>query len=372
MTPFPSEVKMNKHGQFGIKPIKFTRTEYKGADGSNALNIDYSLSKLITQNILYIAYRQPISIPEIAKQLSAPRNVVEEEIEFIEKNGFMINTSADNYLTNMLLHDYTLEVEEELHKIYTRAAMEICDKYVPSLFAVPSIVPIDNDFYMWSLITFACSRKCFIPDLNQQLEPFYVKRKDGSKNLAYATVLKDYKYSYRHDLYRCYGDKDFTIAPEIFPFRVWQFNSYYSDRADGKIASSFAGFPDLYDFIHNRLENDPDKEERMERIIRNGLVTNNEINIIVIKKSLKDFTDLLPAMSDELVELNHELDRQVYELCKTQYPLQMQDLFSVFCKNTLNTGGVKTRILEMLLQKGVLKPLTEHQKKTVNMIMFLE
>ena len=384
---------MNIQGQFGIKPIKFTNTEYKGTDGANALYIDYSLSKLITQNILYIAYRKPISISEIAKLLSTPRSVVEEEIDFLAKYGFIINTNADNYLTNMLLHDYSHEVQEKLHNIYTKAAIEVCDKYIPYFFRsgdlrspqsvgnafIRSDISTTN-FLNWSMITFACCRKLIIPDITRQLEPFYIKRKDGGLNLTYATVLKDFKYTYNYDLYRYYGDTDFTIAPEIFPFRVWQFNTFYSNRPDGKIASAFAGFPDLYDFMHNRLENDPDKEERIKRIVSNGLIVaaisdrqnKYETNTIVLNKSFKNFLDNLPEIPVELVDFNHSLDNQVYELCKTQYPEQMQDLFSVFCKNTINSGGVITRVLEILLNKGILKPLTENQKKTVNMIMFLE
>jgi len=379
---------MNKKGQFAIRPVKFTSTEYKGSGGANFLNMDYSLSKLLTQNILYIAYREPITISEIAKSLSTPRSVIEEDIDFLEKNGFMINTSADNYLTNMLLHDFSQEVQEELHKIYTRAAKKVCDKYIPMLcdvatqLNVPQICQFEKEYdfnlFLWSTIAFACSRKYLLLDVDKHIEKFYVTRTDSSHNLAYATVLKDHKHSYLSDLYRSYGDRDFTIGTsEMYPFRVWLYNTCYSNRHDGVISSAYAGFPELYDFMHNRLENDPDKDECMEKLITNGLIlpqasNKYRVNTIVIKRSLKEFSDLLPSMPDDLVTLNQELDSQVYELCKSQYPSQMQELFYVFCKNTLNSGGVKTRVLEQLLQKGILKPLIENQKKTVNVIMFLE
>ncbi|MCL2063726.1 MAG: hypothetical protein FWG98_05075 [Candidatus Cloacimonetes bacterium] len=381
---------MNRTGQLAIKPIKFTCPEYIGIDGTNFFNIDYSLAKLLTQNILYSAYREPLSISEIAKLLSTHRTVIEEDIDFLVKNGFMLNISADNYLTNILLHDLSFEAQEKLHKIYSKVAKDICDKYVPALFDIGKelfrsldlIIPNnDFNFWLWSVIAFACSRKHIIPDLYQQIEKFFVSRKDGGHNLVYATVLKKHKFNFNFDLYQSYGDRDFTIgASEMYPFRIWLYNTYYSNRPDGKIASAFAGFPELYDFINNRLENDPDKDECIERLLSNGLIVkaleNNkndyDINAIAIKMSLNDFSDLLPAMPNEFIDINHELDRHIYDLCKTQYPPQMQDLFHVFCKNTINSCGVKTRVLELLLQKGVLKPLTANQKRTVNMLMFLD
>ena len=253
MINYQIEDSMYKKGHFGIKPIKFTNIEYKGSDGGSVLYIDYSLSKLLTQNILYIAYREPISVGEIAKLFSVHRAVIEEEIYFLKENGFMINTSADNYLTNMLLFDVSLETQEELHRLYTNAAEIVCDKYVPVIIdkikeiinSTDYFIPNDDlNFFLWSAVSFSCSRKLIFPD-QSLLEPFYVTRKDGSKNIIYATVLKDYRYSNNYELYQNYEDTEFYInSNEHYLFRVWLFNSYYDNRKKGKTSLYFAGLPD--------------------------------------------------------------------------------------------------------------------------------
>ncbi|MCM1166249.1 MAG: hypothetical protein NC401_09615, partial [Ruminococcus sp.] len=69
-------------------------------------------------------------------------------------------------------------------------------------------------------------------------------------------------------------------------------------------------------------------------------------------------------ISDELREYADKLDGEIFDLMKNAYPEHIQPLVkAVFCTETLGNPDIIPRCVEKLLEKGLLSPLTDIQRK---------
>ena len=94
--------------------------------------------------------------------------------------------------------------------------------------------------------------------------------------------------------------------------------------------------------------------------------------MIVTSLSSEDFLNLLPAISEELKLIRKELGDKMFKIDKMQYPPHMRDLIRTASANSLASPATRTRVLEQLVAKGTLKPLSDIQKHSVNTIMFCD
>ena len=418
---------MNDKRFLGMKPTHFRSLGYVGSTGSDWRIIDYSISKLVSQNILYAAYHNPKTINEISDMVGAEISLIEDQIHFFEKHGFMDKISHDLYITNMLLHDFSKEVCEEKHKIYNQYAMMICDKYIQLLLqwivdggkGIGGIVPVRNlhegtassymdtfmlstsisscdlaermnafptdrgiyvpendlNFLLWTMISFALNHKLF--DVKQQdiIPDFCIKRYDGSEFNVFATVEKNMDLSYKRDLYQYSGPYTFGFDKKAYPFSVWIYNTYYDDRDIDWVQVLQKKFVYLYFYMTGKIDKTMANSFPFDSMLKHGLLCEKQPlspNVIISKMTYEDIKNDLPNIPEELLGLNDEFAEKIYNLCKAEYPEHMIDLAHVFYQNHLASGEVITRVFEILLKNNVLKPLTDAQKMTVNMIMFLD
>ena len=422
---------MIEKGQFSLKPIRFTSIEYFGEIGTEQLNTDYILSKLITQNILYSAYHQPKTIPEIAEILAIEPSIVEEEITFLESNGFINKISANKYLTSMFIVDLSDEISEELHQFYSEYAREICEKYVPLLMengkwkmdsfqhrevssnsasysasyislepteytetktqrniSVISVLSLKNlcvknfyipendiNFLMWSIFMFACDHRLSFPTLENELKNYQIIRNCGEANIAFTSLYKEHKLSYIREKYYTNGSiEHYYTLSELWPVRVWVYNTYYDDRQHGWGRSVSVDPAYLYHFIASKLNDKSKYNDIFEGLYKKGYLVSRDdsdyVNMVILSMTSEDLKNVLPPLSNELQALRRELDEKVYDLVKNQFPKQVKEQIDLLYKCCISKNEVLIRVLEQLLLNGVLKPITDIQKKTVNMIMF--
>ncbi|MCL2065790.1 MAG: hypothetical protein FWG98_15660, partial [Candidatus Cloacimonetes bacterium] len=230
---------MTEKGIYSIKPIKLTDIEYLGNLGTDAIQTDYILSKLITQNILYSAYHKPLTISEIAEKLSIEPFIAEEEVNFLAKNGFMEKIAAEKYQTNMYIADIPDETSEIMHALYVKFAENICKNYIPLVFEQlkdydpKRFYTPNNDFnfLMWAMSMFACNKKIENLEAESKLNQHFVIRADGTENIAYTALVKDFNNSFNKEIYKSYlaVEHEFT-AEDLYPIKTWQFNTYYDNR----------------------------------------------------------------------------------------------------------------------------------------------
>jgi hypothetical protein len=88
--------------------------------------------------------------------------------------------------------------------------------------------------------------------------------------------------------------------------------------------------------------------------------------------SKDDFTNKLPAISDEIRAVCKEVDNEVFAIRKVHYPPHMQELCRIRFSDNLALDENRVRILEQLTAAGTLKPLTAAQKLSVNTILFCD
>ena len=391
---------MYEDGIYAMEPIRFTNIDYIGQIGRDWIFTEYNLSKVITQNILYAAYHSAKTIDEIADLLGVHESLIVEEVNFLEETGFMIRKEDEKYLTTVLISDFSKEVYEERHEIFTKYAKVVCDKYIPLLLDVASafmrsmssqaqsplstniyVPQNDPNFLLWSLISFACSHKLTLPELKENISKHCIKRIDGGENIVYTSIEKEHFSDHNEAIYKTFGEETIAInIREILPLQIWQYNTYYDSRKIDWSRALREDLVNLFRFVKGKISYDPANVNVFDVMFKKGYLASKDtkstpnkgvyVNMIIANMTKDELINLLPPMPDEFIALNKELGDEIYKISKSQYPPHTHDLFHSLCQNDISCNEMKTRILEKSLKMGILKPLSEKQKKTVNMIMF--
>ena len=371
-----------------IEPIRFDTLDYLGETGRDRFLVMHNLSKLFTQNILYAAYYEPKTPGEISEITGLPKAVVEEEIHYLEKNGFMDQVSKNKYLTYFYITDLSDEVKEKKHNLYMNYAKIICDKYIPVLFEAcrdilrkpdikKSIYYPHNDFnfLMWSVVMFALGHKLEFDDPANLLEKFMIKRTDGSSYLPLTTIIREASLSENNDdKYKAFGEVLYEIKPpELYPMLIWTLNTYYDDRIDDISQVMIYEYADLYDIMKNRIIDHNEVLPLIEAVYKRGFIIKDKedyVNMVLTTLSKDEFCGLLPDIPAEFRDLSNKLDTEVFNLIKSEYPPHILELCQIITKKSIISNEIKTRVLEILLENETLLPLTEIQRKTVCIMMF--
>jgi len=382
---------MNEKINLGLKPVKFTSMGHSGNPSPDNKDTAYYLSKLISQNIAYAAYREPKTITEIAEELGVSAAFIEDEVAYLEDNGFMDKLPGGKYQTNIVINEPNKNALEQSNKVYTKYAKIIKDKYIPLVFDAmknydsKKIYVPDNDlnFLMWLAVIYACGKKLNVPNKNEDIDwsKYRVKHKDGGDYIAFASVAGNFKFdelSYNPNLYGACGDMtrgncDEKEKPHIW---AWQLNTYYDDRKNGWMNNLTSDYEYLYEYITGKLAKTPENADKFKRLFDKGyLVSKGDseyVNIIISTLSENEFIDLLPAMPEELKTVSKELDEEIFKINKSQYPPRMEDLHRAWSINCMANNETRLHVVEQLVADGTLKPLTDVQKHSVNTILFCD
>ena len=373
---------MREKINLGINPVKFTNMGHSGYCGPEGKDTSYYLKKLISQNIAYSAYWEAKTITEIAEDLGVPAAFIEDEVAHLEEYGFMEKLPGGKYQTNIYILNPTKETVEHTHELYKKYAKIVCENYVPLIldfikdYKSKNIYTPENDlnFLTWSAVTYAVKHKFyFAPDTTEESK-YRIKRKNGGEYIATAMLENDFKVDFDIALYR--APSNMTRNSETYSIIYsWQMETYYDDRS-GWANNLIEDYIWLYEFITGKIAKTPEYADKFKRLFDKGyIVTKGDseyVNMVVAAISNNDFKAALPDVPEILKTAGDELDREVYNIEKTQFPPHMQELCKAWSSNCLADQNFVTYILEILLADGTLKPLTENQKHSVNTIMFCD
>jgi predicted DNA-binding transcriptional regulator len=384
-------IEMNEKGTLAMLPVKFSNITFGGEPGAKGEEPKDYFAKLISQNVAYAAYHEAKTITEIAQELGIPAVYIEDEVAHLEDNGFIDQVPGGKYLTNIFIHETPNDVQEQLKDIYIKSVKIVCEKYVPLIFDAMAdykqkgiYSPQDDfNFLMWPAITWACGHKLCVCDEWSKLPKYYAKHKDGGNYITNAFINRDFgkneNKGYEKFEYDC-------SCKDKYPVDAWQLSSCFDDRS-GRLEDYFSkdirwkdslimDYEYLYEYMTGKITKDPVHADKFKRLYDKGyLVTkgNSEyVNIIVMTLSQNEFTDMLPAIPDELKAVCEEVDKEVFMIKKAHYPPHMQDLCRIRFTNCLALNDNRMRVLEQLIAAGTLKPLTASQKLSVNTIMFCD
>ena len=349
------EKTMYEKSSLAINPIKFNPIKFLGNTGSDWVDTEYKLSKLITQNVLYATYHYARTIKEISYLLGIKGSLIKDEIEYLEDNGFIHKISNEKYLSHILIHDIPNNIYEKQHEIFTKYTDIICEEYIPKLFDNINIlkdmfffIP-DNDinFLKYCIITILCAHKFCIPEQKELINKYFVKRKDGSENLPYTSIGKEHRLFIDYTLsLKALGSKNFTVLQTKTDYdnRIINWNTIFQ--------------PIFVETFQEIINNSPEN-------------LNDKVNIILSKNSIEDILAAMPPVPNHFVKYNDQLAEEIYNISKDYYPQHMQNMCCDYYKNPFSSGEIIVRILDNLFLKGMLKPITEKQKLHVNTIMII-
>jgi len=394
--------------------IRFTNLVSNGSTGPLNTVMSFYFNKGITQVITYSAYHQAKTAKEIARELSIPLVFVEDEIAHLVENGFMNKLPNHKFITNILLMEANPEKDKITNKLCEKFLEMVCDLYIPLLFEVmkPFMNPTlsqntvgpqqkifyipqhDNNFFMWSIITYACYKKLVIQDATKEKSKYYVQRKDGGSNIAVAKVvfnsqklsppkkinqdqtawtnIKVPKNNFEH--------VDVTTRSSLYHIDSWQYFSQFDDRHDIDIETSL-----LAEFIHGNIPKTPANAEKFMRLYDKGYIVsqtpkisspedrslaNETVNLVITNFSPDELISILPPIPKKIKTLYQQLSDEIYRINQKYFPTHIHEVLRIMTKNSLSGGKSRENILFHLIKNGVLTPIKDHQKKTVNMIIF--
>lgn len=378
---------MNKNPNAAVNPIKFISMGHDGSSGTKGDTSDFFDTRL-KQNIAYSCYWKSRTIEEISRELGVPVSYVSDEMKILEEYGYIDrqdNSANPKYLTNMYITDERLFDGTE-SKLAQQAAEYLAENFYPEVFAdFDSSEDCygfkcdgnDRNFMKYSLVML-CHRYLFCAYDNEQdiYEKFLVKRPDGGDFIAHATVSDDCRNPENNiskdDYWYCGYMTRANDAKNMYSIQI---NCKFSDRDNGWRDNKSEDWASLYKFVtegKNCLS-----PEEYKRICDKGYIFEDRNQIISLETT--NVNDWESALSElirnavsvpaEIKEYSAQYDNKIYEINKKNYPPQMQELVQAYSKGCLMSEQIIPRVINVLLKKGLLQPITPQQKKAVLSVM---
>ncbi len=237
-------------------------------------------------------------------------------------------------------------------------------------------------YLLWSLVPMALGcqlwDRAFIDSQLLEGTHYQVKRKDGGDFIALASVADNEKESNKNPHYITCGDM--TRGSKQYPVVSWQLSTNFDLREFGWRDNLKSDFESLYLFMTGKMDKNEATLDKYRRLYDRGPIVNNngkdETNVVVVKVSKvgdnlvngssNELISLLPVYPDSMISSVKEKFKLIYDIEKKYYPKHMHKLVEYYANFSIN----KIMVLDELLERGVLKELTEVQKKGVMTVVF--
>ena len=376
---------MREKGRLGIEPIELGTMGNIGTPGTLG-DINYFLNSKLRKNIVYAAYYEPKTKLEIANELGVSPVFIEDEVDYLEEYGFLDLMQGQKYRTNILIEDIPYEVVLKTREIEKEIAKLVCDMYVPNVLSYLEKVDksrfyIPNDdwnFFLWSMIPMmVCQIGIGEIDWDRMRKKNYlVKRKDGGDYVAYASVYREEVYDevFEHKQFcgpMFHGCENVNVG-------AWSLSTEYDDREFGWEDNLESDYVSLYQFMNGELPKTEGTLDKYVRLYDRGLLANvdgNDVVNVVIQRYqdsvgtnlLKYINEFAFPVSKELKARINQLVEKCIEIEKKYFPKHMQEMWEIYRRfSNINT----IKVIDELLERGILKPLTQTQRKGVMIILY--
>ncbi|MBQ9938781.1 MAG: sigma-70 family RNA polymerase sigma factor, partial [Oscillospiraceae bacterium] len=370
-----------KIGKLGLSPITATSFGHCGDPGSND-GPEFYLGDKLNLNIVYSVYRSPKTKEEIAAELGLTLVYLEDKINFLEDNGFLVRTTQNRYTTfvNFTAEKYSLELQENKLKMQLQIAEILVNEYVP--LVRKSVEPI-NDIYIpggnrelfeAAAVFYGVSNKCVLP-INKDLSDYIIKTTSGGEFIAFVNLdpqQSDPNYVPTLELPSYWSCGNMIRTSKKYPsVYSWSIDSRYSSREGNWSNNLTSDYEYLYEFSIGSIFDNAANAEKIARLKeRRFLTEDNKINIMMILGSAEKFFAKIPTPNNDLKNkfANIALEFAMNE--SKNYPPQMRDL--VICSSV---GGficntVALMVMDILYKNGTFKTLSKNEKVTSNLLMF--
>lgn len=367
--------KIRTTGETGIKPIRLINLSHSGTPGEKGDTSTF-LAKSLTQNIAYAAYQKPRNINEIADELGVNPIFIKDEIDVLEEYGFMDKLPDGRYQTNI----YIRIPSKEAYSVYNKIDFEYTELFTEKFFKpelekiteIPDYLSVpDNDVNLlkW-LITFKLAEKLIISSA-ADFEKYCVKRPDGGNYIAQAELLTE--DTEEENVYWCCGPMTREINNDNMSIKSYQINCRFTDRIGGWKDNLDSDYSKLYFYLSGHLEEKPENVASYKRLLDKGYLIKTDsgykCNIITCHDESK-WEKSISKAPEEIKKLCYDYAKETAKADLLRQPPHMYPLIKDFSKNS--AYGLKTKIAENLLNKGILKEPTAKQKKGLLTILFIK
>lgn len=362
-----------------VNPICFNGMGHNGYAGSKGDTKDM-LDTQLKQNIAYACYYTPLTVEEIARKLGVPVTYVADEIQVLYEYGYLDkldNSKNPKYRTNMMICDARLFDDTE-SKLKKEAASFLCDNFYPQIFADFDAAEDnwgftcdcnDKNFMKYTLVML-CTHFA-IPREDADFERYRVKRPDGGCFIAHATIEKPYKEG-AHNLYWYCGYMGSVVEDRL---QKLQIDCRFADRFGGWRDDWPSDWEHLDAFIRGGCKAEAISPEGYKRLCDKGYIFEDRLQVMAYRmgqdaqvgchQALENIIREKVQVPEAVLAYSKELDEKIFAYTKDMYPEHMQPVQKLYCTNTLSDGMVVPYVLEALLERGTLQPLTDLQKKSV-------
>ena len=371
-----------KIGELGLNPVKALDISHNGTPGSNG-GPEYYLQDKIDLNIVYSAYKKPRTLNEIAEELGMTPVFVEDRVTKLADNGFLVKKKGGKYVSYVEFtgRTYSLENMDRIRDVKLRIADQLIEKYVP---VVRKCIANLQDVYIPSgnselleaaAIMYALRHKCTLKlghsyDYNQ----YFIKTTDGG---CY-TVWVDLERECVDPEYKLRNQGDFCVCGSMwrmsskYPVKAWSIDSRLDSRTGNWQNNQNRDYEYLYELITGRLTDGPENMDKINRLKERGFIDDNgRPMIMIIKGKDTDFIDQIPELDKKS---NEDFSKIALEFAMQRIknvPPHMHDLVMADYEGFISEE-VPMMVMDKLYANGTLKPLTESEQITANLIMFCD
>lgn len=370
-----------KIGKLGLQPIEALNISHSG-NVKMGRGPEYYLSDKINLNIVYSVYDSPKTKEEIAEELGITPVYLEDKIDFLEGNGFLVRTAGSRYTTYVLFlaRTYSLELWENKLKLQRQAAELLAKEYVPTVREAMEDV---RDVYIPSgrrelfeaaAIFYGVANKGCIA-ANKDLSNYFIQTTEGERfiasiNLGSKQSDEDYIPSLKIPDYSACGNM-WRGPGKYLAVTSWAVDTRYSSREGMWKNNKFTDYDYIYEILTGAICEDAANADKFSRLRERKFLTDDgRINIMVLKGTKEEFDAKVPALPDNLKEkfANAALELAMNEA--KNYPPQMQDLIVSWGVEGFISNVVALMLMDILYTDGTFAPLTEQERVTSNLIMF--
>ncbi|MBD5156309.1 MAG: hypothetical protein HDT13_01525 [Butyrivibrio sp.] len=371
-----------KIGKLGLKPIKATGFGHSGNPGANG-GPEFYLGDSLNLNIVYSVYREPKTTEEIAEELGATPVLIEEKIDFLERNGFLVKQSKNRYTTYVSFdpETYSLEETENTLKKQREVAKLLAKDYTQSIRKAiadyPDVyIPGGNkELLEAAAIIYGVINKCTLPT-NKDLSKYYIKTTDGGDFITYVhlpseRIDKDYVPTLEpQDLTAC---GNMNRLSEKYPVYSWSVDTKFCSREGLWKNNLLSDYEYLYEFMTGEISDTPANADKFKRLRERKFITpDNKVNIMVIKGKSEGFFGTIPSLDDIVKKEFAGYALESAEVIARSYPPQMRDLIISTHAGNFVSNSVAVMVMDILYKNGTFKPLTENERVTSDLIMFCD
>lgn len=371
-----------KIGKLGLNPVKATNFGHSGNPGTNG-GPEFYLGDSLSLNIVYSVYYEPKTREEIAEELGVTPVFIEDKIDFLGNNGFLVKQAKNRYTTYVKFNPETFSLELAENKL--KKQMEIAELLardyaqliLKAVADYPNVyIPSGNrELFEAAAIFYGVANKCQIP-INKDLSKYSIKTTAGGDfiaciDLPQKQIDTDYVPTLQpQNLYAC---GNMTRYSDKYPVYSWSIDTKYCSRKGHWKNNLTSDYEYLYELMTGTISDTPANSDKFKRLRERQYITDdNEVNIMVVNGKAEDFFNKIPDLDEASKKLFAGYALESAEMTAKNYPIQMRDLIISWNAGGFVSNSVAVMVMDILYKNGIFKALTENEKVTSDLFMFTD